>query len=391
MEKYKKPFIFAIKFVLLILISYLILQLSVEAKEIGERRNIPGLQTTMEFSGRYLREIYTEDWRELGGKLVYPNALAPSCYLKFSLDDGTLMMISSGSDGMIHQMGITKGENNGINIDFFYTGNFLQVTGYDGLGNFTSYHIEYQNGKYIQNFQMEQETGFTTDEVLEQVDKLRNVFEEKMEEMHQYQIGRAKERRKKFIHFMFIVFCVFLLVYLYLKRISINVWADMQNKYREEVMKETIAKTKAKFFKKRYLLLGYGISFWTYILRPVISEFILFPIVGITNEYATYVISAAITAIVFGLFWKRSAVEIISMADIGMQLLKNIFQFISGCIVMLLIIQLGIIIVPRIYYPEWRFYKINLWADVIAFFIFNIIVALKKKFHSYWNVRMMQV
>lgn len=372
MKKYKKPLIFAIKFVLSILISYFILQLSVEAKEIEERRDIPELPTTMELSRRYLREIYTEDWRELGGKLVYPNALAPSCYLEFSLDDGTLM-ISSGSDGLIHQTGITKGGNGGINIGFFYTGNYLQVTGYDGLDNFTNYHIEYQNGKYIQNLQMEQETGFTTDEVLEQVDKLRNVFEEKMEEMHQYQIGRAKERRKKFIPFMFIVLFVFLLFYLFLKWISINVWADMQNKYREEVLKETIAKTKAKFFKRRYLLLGYGISFWTYILRPVISEFILFPIGGIANEYAAYVISAAVTAIVFGMFWKRSAVEKINRVDIGIQLLKSIFQFILGCIVMLVIILLGIL-------TEWRYYKINLFADVIAFFIFNIIVALKKEF-----------
>lgn len=63
-----------------------------------------------------------------------------------------------------------------------------------------------------------------------------------------------------------------------------------------------------------------------------------------------------------------------------MQMRKGALWFIFGCVVTLILIQLGIILVPRFYFPEWRFYKINLLADGIAFFIFGIILrAIEKR------------
>ncbi len=373
----KRALRFVIKFILWIFISYFIIQLFIGAKEIEEKRNIPGLQTTMEFANRYIQGKYRSDWKEFGSKIVYPNALSPSCHLELSSDVGTLLVTPLwGEDYQITQIDMKKG-NNDVAIWIFYKTDLnIKVTSND-KGNYTKHNIEYENGGYIKNLQMEQETCFTTDEIVEQADKIRIAFEEEMEKMHQYQIGRAKERRKKFADFGFITFLLFLLFYLFLKWVSINRRADIEDKYPEEVLEETIAKEEEIFLKRRYVLLGCGMAFWIYMLVPIVSEYLLFSIIeGNAIEFVAYGISAVITAIVFGVFWKRPITGKPDMA--GRKILKSIFQFMLGCIVTLVIIQLGIIFVPRFYSPEWRFYKINLLADGIAFLIFSIIAVVKK-------------
>ena len=373
----KRALRFVIKFILWIFISYFIIQLFIGAKEIEEKRNISGLQTTMEFANRYIQGKYRSEWKEFGSKIVYPNALSPSCHLELSSDVGTLLVTPLWGEGyQITQIDMKKG-NNDVAIWIFYKTDLnIKVTSND-KGNYTKHNIEYENGGYIKNLQMEQETCFTTDEIVEQADKIRIAFEEEMEKMHQYQIGRAKERRKKFADFGFITFLLFLLFYLFLKWVSINRRADIEDKYPEEVLEETIAKEEEIFLKRRYVLLGCGMAFWIYMLVPIVSEYLLFSIIeGNAIEFVAYGISAVITAIVFGVFWKRPITGKPDMA--GRKILKSIFQFMLGCIVTLVIIQLGIIFVPRFYSPEWRFYKINLLADGIAFLIFSIIAVVKK-------------
>ena len=373
----KRALRFVIKFILWIFISYFIIQLFIGAKEIEEKRNIPGLQTTMEFANRYIQGKYRSDWKEFGSKIVYPNALSPSCHLELSSDVGTLLVTPLWGEGyQITQIDMKKGNNDAAIWIFYKTDLNIKVTSND-KGNYTKHNIEYENGGYIKNLQMEQETCFTTDEIVEQADKIRIAFEEEMEKMHQYQIGRAKERRKKFADFGFITFLLFLLFYLFLKWVSINRRADIEDKYPEEVLEETIAKEEEIFLKRRYVLLGCGMAFWIYMLVPIVSEYLLFSIIeGNAIEFVAYGISAVITAIVFGVFWKRPITGKPDMA--GRKILKSIFQFMLGCIVTLVIIQLGIIFVPRFYSPEWRFYKINLLADGIAFLIFSIIAVVKK-------------
>ena len=373
----KRALRFVIKFILWIFISYFIIQLFIGAKEIEEKRNIPGLQTTMEFANRYIQGKYRSDWKEFGSKIVYPNALSPSCHLELSSDVGTLLVTPLwGEDYQITQIDMKKGNNDAAIWIFYKTDLNIKVTSND-KGNYTKHNIEYENGGYIKNLQMEQETCFTTDEIVEQADKIRIAFEEEMEKMHQYQIGRAKERRKKFADFGFITFLLFLLFYLFLKWVSINRRADIEDKYPEEVLEETIVKEEEIFLKRRYVLLGCGMAFWIYMLVPIVSEYLLFSIIeGNAIEFVAYGISAVITAIVFGVFWKRPITGKPDMA--GRKILKSIFQFMLGCIVTLVIIQLGIIFVPRFYSPEWRFYKINLLADGIAFLIFSIIAVVKK-------------
>ncbi len=375
----KRALRFVIKFILWIFISYFIIQLFIGAKEIEEKRNIPGLQTTMEFANRYIQGKYRSDWKEFGSKIVYPNALSPSCHLELSSDVGTLLVTPLWGEGyQITQIDMKKG-NNDVAIWIFYKTDLnIKVTSND-KGNYTKHNIEYQNGSYIPNLQMEQETGFTTDEIVEQADKMRTAFEEEMEKMHQYQIGRAKERRKKFTDFGFIIFLLFFLFYSFIKWVIINRRADIEDKYLEEVLEETIVKEKEKLFKGRYLLSGIGMAFWIYILKTIVSEFMLFSMEGTAKEYAAYGISAVIAAIVFGLFWKSLADKKSDRTDTGSNLPKSVLQFLSGSIATLIMVQLAVVFVPRFYSFEWRFYKINLLADGIAFFILIMIAAIIRR------------
>ena len=378
----KRALRFVIKFILWIFISYFIIQLFIGAKEIEEKRNIPGLQTTMEFANRYIQGKYRSDWKEFGSKIVYPNALSPSCHLELSSDVGTLLVTPLwGEDYQITQIDMKKG-NNDVAIWIFYKTDLnIKVTS-NYKGNYTKHNIEYENGGYIKNLQMEQETCFTTDEIVEQADKIRIAFEEEMEKMHQYQIGRAKERRKKFTDFGFIIFLLFFLFFLFysfIKWVIINRRADIEDKYLEEVLEETIVKEKEKLFKGRYLLSGIGMAFWIYILKTIVSEFMLFSMEGTAKEYAAYGISAVITAIVFGLFWKSLADKKSDRTDTGSNLPKSVLQFLSGSIATLIMVQLAVVFVPRFYSFEWRFYKINLLADGIAFFILIMIAAIIRR------------
>ncbi len=375
----KSLLLLVIKFALLIFISYFIVQLSIGAKEIEEKRDIPGLQTTMEFADQYMKGKYFMDWPDLGSYLESIDWRSSEHMLKLSSDVGTLRVTPLWGEGyQITQIDMKKG-NNDVAIWIFYKTDLnIKVTS-NYKGNYTKHNIEYQNGSYIPNLQMEQETGFTTDEIVEQADKMRIAFEEEMEKMHQYQIGRAKERRKKFTDFGFIIFLLFFLFYSFIKWVIINRRADIEDKYLEEVLEETIVKEKEKLFKGRYLLSGIGMAFWIYILKTIVSEFMLFSMEGTAKEYAAYGISAVITAIVFGLFWKSLADKKSDRTDTGSNLPKSVLQFLSGSIATLIMVQLAVVFVPRFYSFEWRFYKINLLADGIAFFILIMIAAIIRR------------
>ena len=394
----KRQFLFIIKFILLIFISYFMVQISIVSKEIEEKRPIPGLQTTMELADQYMKGKYWMDWRHLGSDFNYPDAhLSSYHYLELSSDVGMLQVYPY--DFMRFDFPHEKDhclirnylsiDSKSIGIWIVYGMDILHIKAKDISGE---YYIEYQNGSYIPNPQMEQETGFTTEEIVEQAYKMRTAFEEEMEKMHQYQIGRAKERRKKFTNFGFVTFLLFCTLYSLVKWAVINKRANAEDKYPEEVLKETMAKAREKLLKRRYLLLGCVISFWIHILIPVISEYILIPIGGNANEYtaygisavispiayASYGISAVITAVVLGLLWESPVIEKRNAAGTAMQAVKYIVWFLLGCAVTLAVIWLGISIVPRLFCPLVRFYIINLIADGIAFLVFIMIEAAKR-------------
>lgn len=462
--------------IILAFLSYFIIQLSIRAKEIEEKRNIPWLQTTIEFADEYIQRKYWQDWQHFGSDLEYPDWRSSYHYLELSSDVGMLLVYPPWWDEEYNIEAVMEKDGNRVRITAYYGENLsIEVSGqYQEI--YKDYDIEYKNGSYIPNLQMEQETGFTTDEIVEQADKMRNAFEEEMEKMHEYQIGRAKERRIELANFVLIIFLFFYLVYsiinwiinkrggteneyredtlkeyvakkeitekkvnkflrlrylllvcgislcihiadpvilgfrfsslvifiivyvletlwksfaaFYLvfypgyfiaKRADIKKEKEMDNKPREAVLKDALTKKENRLLGSGYLLLGCGISFWTYILVPIISEFILFPIIGKGNEYVAYGISAVIAAVAFGVLWKGFADGKADGGNAGMQMRKGALWFIFGCVVTLILIQLGIILVPRFYFPEWRFYKINLLADGIAFFIFGIIVKVTEE------------
>ena len=362
----KRQFSYIIKFILLIFVSYFMVQISIVAKEREEKRNIPGLQTTIELADEYMKRKYIEDWEILGDDLDYPDGyLTPFHTLKFSSDVGKLTVFSD----FIYT--VMKKGNSSIEISMNWDedwDDWLLIINGEYQGHSTTYYFDCKNGRYIPNPQMEQETGFTMDEIINQVDKMRTAFEEEMEKMRQYQIGREKEWRKRFANFGFITFLLFCTAYLLIKWAVINKRANAEDKYPEEVLKETIAKEKVKLFKRRYLLIGCAVSFWIYILVPIISEYVLIPIRGNANEYTAYGISAVITAVVLGLLWESPAVEKKNESETVRQAVRNIVWFLSGCVGMLAVIWIGLSIVPQL----------NLLADGIAFFIFIMIEAAKR-------------
>lgn len=330
----KSPLLLVIKFALLIFISYFIVQLSIRAKETEEKKNIPGLQTTMEFADQYMKGKYFMEWPDLGSNLKSLDWRSSEHMLELSSDIGMMYVYGRSSRGCKSLDMRMEKDNKDIKISVHYNTD-LCIDVYD---NQIAYYIEYQNGNYIPTPQMEQETGFTTDEIVEQADKMRTAFEEEMAKMHQYQIVRAKERREKFTNFCFITFLLFFLPYLLIKWAGINRRADIEDKYLEEVLEETIVKEKEKLFKGRYLLSGIGMAFWIYILKTIVSEFMLFSMEGTAKEYAAYGISAVIAAIVFGLFWKSLADKKSDRTDTGSNLPKSVLQFLSGSIATLIMV-----------------------------------------------------
>lgn len=251
--------------IILAFLSYFIIQLSIRAKEIEEKRNIPWLQTTIEFADEYIQRKYWQDWQHFGSDLEYPDWRSSYHYLELSSDVGMLLVYPPWWDEEYNIEAVMEKDGNRVRITAYYGENLsIEVSGqYQEI--YKDYDIEYKNGSYIPNLQMEQEIGFTTDEIVEQADKMRNAFEEEMEKMHEYQIGRAKERRIELANFVLIIFLFFYLVYLIINWI-INKRGGTENEYQEDTLKEYVAKKEItekkvnKFLRLRYLLLVCGIS-----------------------------------------------------------------------------------------------------------------------------------
>lgn len=210
--------------------------------------------------------------------MEYPDWRSSYHYLELSSDVGMLLVYPPWWDEEYNIEAVMEKDGNRVRITAYYGENLsIEVSGqYQEI--YKDYDIEYKNGSYIPNLQMEQETGFTTDEIVEQADKMRNAFEEEMEKMHEYQIGRAKERRIELANFVLIIFLFFYLVYSIINWI-INKRGGTENEYREDTLKEYVAKKEItekkvnKFLRLRYLLLVCGISLCIHIADPVILGF----------------------------------------------------------------------------------------------------------------------
>ena len=88
--KNKTPFVFVIKILILIGASYLLIQLSNEAKRLEERKYIPYLQNPYDYALKYVNRKYIFDWEKLGHILYKADRFADYDNLKMSVEIGVL-------------------------------------------------------------------------------------------------------------------------------------------------------------------------------------------------------------------------------------------------------------------------------------------------------------
>lgn len=224
---------------------------------------------------------------------------------------------------------------------------------------------------------MEQQTGILTEEAVERAENIRETFEEELWRMHDYQIDKARRNRRRLANLGLALWVIFLLI----KWITAGKRAKEEGKAVGQCFNQNMEQTAERLRKWRYALLGAGVTFWIYILRPVVSYGMLFGLNGKEKVYTAYGISAVITAI---------AAYLLEISDgkryIGKSRIKAVLQVISGCIVMLSGIRMGIIMASDFYPDEWSFYAINFGAEAMSLFLLNIIMKIMcKKNRNQYN------
>ena len=64
--KNKLPFALAVKVIIIIGVSYLLIQLSNKEKSIEETKYIPGMQNALDYAEHYITWKYGGDWQRMG-------------------------------------------------------------------------------------------------------------------------------------------------------------------------------------------------------------------------------------------------------------------------------------------------------------------------------------
>jgi len=358
----RSPYQFVIRLVLLVLCSYLMIQVSIEAKRIEEKDYLPDMQTTMDYLDKYVRYRYKYDWDRLGHNLWR--------------DDDTLYEIFFKRDKRIVKAMVNKGTfdfekvllgfmfpvneyqyllresidcgNHELALWIAYNGDphihlSLETGQYHAGGEFyRQFNIQYENGLYILNKDFEEQTGITTEEAVIWAEDVRQIFEEEVERMHVYEVNKSRKTRCRFANGgLFIFFC-----YIVWKWLAAGRKAKAESKLMEQCVGEITANTMGKWLKWKYLLLGGSITFWIYMLRPIFSRFILFWINGIANIYAAYALSATTTIVVIFVLYRKVKKREYTERDRGKAawFIKKILQLVqlaTGCGVMLFFINLS--------------------------------------------------
>ncbi len=380
--KNKTPLVFVIKILILIGATYFFIQLSNETKSLEERKYIPDLQNPYSYALKYVNKKYKSDWKKLGHILYKADRFADYDNLKMSVVIGVLDVYKvdysfSPTAFLISQHCRKSGKGYIVEISY---GTKPQIEiGRRIEDEYVSYDILYENGEYVRNQEMEEYFGITTDEVVEWAKSSQHAFEEELQKMHVYQIDKARKRRRLLANLGLIV----LLFYMREKWKIIVERVDKEDKPTEQCLGEIIVNTINKLTKWKYVLSGATILFWIYILRPVISSFILFGVERTVNVYISYGMSAIIVAIVICFILTRIGAEKAENKS-GLAAIWKTIRMAAGCILEMFIIRLGMILVSDFYPRSLRFYIINgiAWCGtVFSIFIFGKIkyLILKKK------------
>lgn len=367
--KNKTPFAFVIKILILIGVSYLLIQLSNKAKSIEEKKCIPDMQNALDYAEHYITWKYGWDWEKLG-------YVTKSDGLYYLIPKSAVITweVSRGYDIVLQdRLDSTRGTKD---IDYFISIPYgeetpIMVTFWEKEDH-ASYQILYEDGRYVPNLEMEQYSGITTDEILNHAEEMCASFESELQKMHQYQIEKVRKRRKNLANFGLIL----LAIYMFYKWRIIMAEVTEGDKPTEQYLGEAIVNTINKFARWKYVLYGAIILFWIYILRPVISGFILFGVESTANVYISYGVSAIIAAIAGCFILTRIGAEK-AENKLGLTTIWKTFQMATGCILEMFIIRLGMMFVSDFYSHSLRFYIVNgiAWCGTV----FLIIILRKAK------------
>lgn len=351
--KNKTPFAFVIKIIILIGAGYFLIQLSNKAKNIEEAQYLPDMQNTLDYAEHYITWRYGGDWGKLGHRFNHDGLYS----LDLETDIRRLKIVRGGQSEFLFYAWFNSTQeeiDNGHSIRGLYEKEALCTVVFSEGEEYVLYEIMYKDGECIPNFEMEQRFSITTDEIRENIEQIYIIFESELQKMHEYQIGKVRKRRKNLANLGFILFAI----YMFYKWRFIMAEAADGDKPTEQYLGETIVNTINKLARWKYVLCGATILFWIYILRPVISNFILFGVENSVNIYVSYGISAMIVAIAGCFVIVRNGAEKPenTRKKIGSW---QIVQMTAGCILEMFIIRLGMMLVSDLYPYSLRFYIIN--------------------------------
>ncbi len=365
--KNKTPFASVIKMCILMGFGYLFIQLSNEAKNIEETQYIPDMQNALDYAEHYITWRYGGDWRKLGHRFNHDGLYS----LDLETDIRRLKIMRGGQSEFLFYAWFNSTQeeiNNGHSIRGVYEKEALFTVVFSEDEEYVLYEIMYKDGKCVRNFEMEQRFSISTDEIRENIEQIYTIFESELLKMHKYQIEKVRKRRKNLTNLGFIL----LALYLFFKWRIIMAEAIEEDKPTEQCLGETIVNTINKFSRWKYVLCGAVILFWIYILRPVISQFILFQVERNANVYIAYGMSVVVIAIAGCSIITRKGAETSENATARQATTWKILQMMAGCILEMLIIRLGMMLVSDFYPRSLQFYMINGTAWIGAVFLMLI-------------------
>ena len=390
--KNRTPYALVIKIVFVILTAYSIIQLSNEAKQMEENAHISGLLNTGDFIEKYVSDKYSYNWNKLGNHCRRTDPYSGVYELRISRDEKTVNAWVSKSElyltneeGKVDYMGFAFPQdsiyvvmfldyNESVRIWIAYGGDYhIEVASFADEDNPIYYSIPFEDGMYIPNIEMEQ-LGIPTDEIVALAEDTRQLFEEEMLKMHHYQIDKAKRNRGRLAN----AGILFFVVYAFILWDKVKRKVKLQGKPAEVCLGEVLANTGAKILRGKYELLGMGSVFWIYILKPIISEFLLFPLEGQIKNLVAYGISAVLVVLLCVLLFFKGSLNGREPLSIGLCFIR-IFRTFLGIVIAVSLINLGVGLVSDFYPHSWQFYVINYMAASITTGILCIWGQIKRR------------
>ncbi len=335
----------------MIVLAYFIILLSNVAKQIEEKENIPHMDTTIELLDEYSENKYGSDWSLMGHDFQQDTrAFVGTLDLKTDKD----IVVVCGTDSWYSVLYSYEVNEVSLGIMFSYGMEDDIRVGKNIDGEYISYIIEHED-KYIPNPEMEKAFGISTKEVMESVDETCDIIETEVENMHTYQINKARKIRG----ILATIGAIGFVLYAWLKGFDIGESEGNRDLY-----------------KKYFFLMGFIACFWTYMLRPIISQFVLFWMNGEANRYVAYVISALAVGIILGVVSVKKVPDSYIKLETKRQMF---FQTMLGIAMCTVLIRIGVAIASNFYFYEWKMYLLNFIAARCAIRIYEIFHNLKTK------------